>query len=113
SKQLEVEVQSQSALAKVAPTVDLIVNTTPVGMWPNVDESPWPENVPIPSRAVIYDLIYRPMQTKFMQQAKAAGARAIGGLGMLVHQGAAAFELWTGQQAPADVMRLAALEALK
>ncbi len=113
SKQLEIEVQPLSALAKVAPTVDLIVNTTPVGMWPNVEESPWPDQVPIPSGVVIYDLIYRPMQTKFMQQAEAAGARAIGGLGMLVYQGAAAFELWTSQQAPADVMRAAALEALK
>ncbi|MCQ3932640.1 MAG: shikimate dehydrogenase [Chloroflexi bacterium] len=113
SKQLEIEVQPLSALAKVAATVDVIVNTTPVGMWPNVEESPWPEYVPIPSGVVVYDLIYRPMQTKFMQQAEAAGARAIGGLGMLVYQGAAAFELWTGQQAPADVMRAAALEALK
>ncbi|KAB2866106.1 MAG: shikimate dehydrogenase [Anaerolineae bacterium] len=113
SKQLEIEVQSLSALPKIAPTVEAIVNTTPVGMWPNVDESLWPDEVPIPSGVVIYDLIYRPMQTKFMRQAEAAGARAIGGLGMLVYQGAAAFELWTGQQAPADVMRAAALEALK
>lgn len=113
SKQLEVEVQSQSALAKIAPTVDLVVNTTPVGMWPKVDESPWPDHVPIPNGTVVYDLIYRPMQTKFMQQAQSAGARVIGGLGMLVYQGAAAFELWTGQQAPADVMHAAALAALK
>ncbi|MBI5930311.1 MAG: shikimate dehydrogenase [Chloroflexi bacterium] len=113
SKQLEIDVQSQSALAKIAPTADVIVNTTPVGMWPKVDESPWPANVPIPSGAVVYDLIYRPIETTFMQQAVAAGARAIGGLGMLVYQGAAAFELWTGQQAPVEVMRAAALAALK
>lgn len=110
SKQLDIEVQPQSALAKIAPTVNLIVNTTPVGMWPNVDESPWPENVPIPGGAVVYDLIYRPMETKLMQQAMATGAHAIGGLGMLVYQGAAAFELWTGQQAPVEVMRTAALK---
>lgn len=105
SHQLQITVQPLSALAQVAPTSDLIVNCTPVGMWPHVEDSPWPDEVPIPAGVICYDLIYRPAQTRWMQQAAAAGAQVIGGLGMLVYQGASAFELWTGHEAPVDVMR--------
>jgi shikimate dehydrogenase len=105
SRRYDIEVQPDSALAKVAPTVDLIVNCTPVGMWPKSDESPWPDDTPIPPAAIVYDLVYRPAETRLLQQAQAAGARAIGGLGMLVYQGAASFELWTAQRAPVGVMR--------
>ena len=58
----------------------------------------------------LYDMVYRPAQTKLMAQVEAAGGRAIGGLGMLVRQGAAAFKLWTGVEPPLDVM-FAALQA--
>jgi shikimate dehydrogenase len=92
--------------------VALIVNTTPLGMWPDVDASPWPAQVPFPQGATLYDTIYRPQQTRLMQQASAAGLRAIGGIGMLVQQGAAAFAFWTGQAAPADVMLEACLSRL-
>lgn len=95
-----------------AAQLNLIVNCTPVGMWPAVDESPWPEGVPIPPDVTLYDLVYNPDRTALMAQAEAAGARAIGGLGMLVEQGAIAFALWTGQQPPRDVMRAAAEHAL-
>ncbi len=92
---------------------DLIVNCTPVGMWPQDNESPWPDHVPIPATAVVYDMVYRPAKTRLIRQAEAAGARAIGGLGMLVKQGAAAFRLWTGREAPLDVMTQAAQKALE
>jgi shikimate dehydrogenase len=82
----------------------LIVNCTPAGMWPNVDVSPWAEDVPFPYGVTVYDLVYRPAKTKLMQQAEANGGRAIGGLGMLVRQGAAAFKIWTGVMPPIDVM---------
>jgi shikimate dehydrogenase len=74
----------------------LIVNCTSAGMEPNENTSPWPHDLPFPKNAVLYDLVYKPRLTKLMQQAEAAGARAIGGIGMLAEQGAAAFELWTG-----------------
>jgi shikimate dehydrogenase len=57
-------------------------------------------------------LVYNPEETRLIVQARAAGAKAVGGLAMLVHQGARAFELWTGQEAPVDVMRAAAEQAL-
>lgn len=100
-------------LAQISGSVDLIVNCTPVGMWPNVDASPWPDDIPLPVGATIYDMIYRPEQTRLMQQANAAGLPAYNGLGMLVQQGAAAFEIWTGQQAPLAVMQQAAKRALQ
>lgn len=112
SRQLHVEVQPQSVLAKIVPTADLIVNCTPVGMSPNIDESPLGDDIDIPHTCAVYDLVYRPAQTKLMTQAENAGARAIGGLGMLVYQGALAFELWTRQEAPIEVMREAAEKAL-
>ena len=83
-----------------------------MGMWPNVDASPWPGDVSFPSGALVYDLVYRPERTRFLQQAEAAGCATQGGLEMLVMQGAAAFELWTGQKPPLDVMMAAARAAL-
>ena len=85
----------------------LIINTTPVGMFPHVDQSPWPDDLPFPPHTVVYDLIYNPAQTKLMQQATAAGCRAYNGLGMLLYQGAQAFTLWTGQQPDLAIMRQA------
>ena len=99
-------------LGEVHSRVDLIVNCTPLGMWPNVDASPWPESVPLPLDAAVYDMVYRPARTLLLRQADAAGLNAIGGLGMLVRQGAAAFQRWTGQDAPYDIMLAAARQVL-
>jgi shikimate dehydrogenase len=82
----------------------LIVNTTPLGMAPDVDASPWPEHRPLPAHAFVYDLVYNPTETKLMRQARAAGCRSTNGLGTLVRQGAHAFRLWTGQEADLNVM---------
>jgi shikimate dehydrogenase len=90
---------------------DLLVNTTPVGMWPKTDASPWPESLPMPGHWTVYDLVYNPVETRLLAQASAAGATTIGGLGMLVHQGALAFKLWTGQMPPTEIMHAAAERA--
>ncbi|MFN8379211.1 MAG: shikimate dehydrogenase [Anaerolineae bacterium] len=90
----------------------LIVNCTTVGMYPHIDQSPWPDDIPFPSDVTAYDMVYRPRRTRFLEQAEAAGARAIGGLGMLVRQGAASFRIWTGVEPPVDVMTRAAEAAL-
>lgn len=74
----------------------LIVNCTSAGMWPRDNENPWPEDAPMPSEGVLYDLIYKPRVTKLMEQAQANSLHVIGGIGMLAEQGAAAFEKWTG-----------------
>ena len=71
-------------------------------MSPNIENSPWPTNLSYPQRAAFYDLVYNPRDTKFVLGARAAGLRAITGLGMLVEQAALAFELWTGYIVPLE-----------
>lgn len=100
-------VHAWDQLSGLLPHADLIVNTTPIGMSPHVDQSPLTDEqaAQIRSNAIAYDLIYVPNPTRFLQQAQKQGAAAIDGLEMLVQQGAAALEIWTGQSVPDDVMR--------
>ena len=101
---------TREVVAEVASGIDLVVNTTPLGMSPHEQGNPWPADVPFPRQAVAYDLIYAPRETSFLRLAKAAGAQTLNGLPMLVYQGAHSFELWTGQPAPVETMFAAALE---
>jgi len=87
---------------------DLLVNTTPVGMHPDVSRSPWPDGLPFPHGAAVYDLVYNPVETQLVRKARQTGHPAVTGLGMLVEQAALAFERWTGREAPRQVMRRAA-----
>lgn len=97
----------------VTERLDIIVNTTVLGMkgGPAEGESPLPAAA-IQSSALVCDLVYNPADTPFLQAARSVGARTLGGLPMLVYQGAIAFELWTGQRAPTAVMFAAAGKAL-
>jgi shikimate dehydrogenase len=95
------------AAGSLPTDVRLIVNTTPVGMQPNADASPWPAELPFPDAACLYDLVYAPRQTLLVQSALNAGLAAANGLGMLVEQAALAFEIWTGQPADRVTMRAA------
>jgi len=104
---------ASETLIESARSADLLVNATPVGMWPRKEESIWPEKVPVPRHLAVFDLIYNPLETKLLQQAREAEAHPIGGLEMLVGQGALAFERWTGRSAPIEVMRQACERALK
>ena len=83
---------------------DLVVNATSLGMWPQVDTTPWPEELPFPSHSLLFDLVYNPRETRLMRHALRGGASAVGGLRMLVHQGAEAFALWTGREPPVETM---------
>src|SRR5690606_22205386 len=82
----------------------LIVNTTPIGMSPNINESPLPENLSLPSNVFIYDLVYNPRETKLVKDVKQNGNQAATGLGMLIEQAALAFELWTGKQPTREIL---------
>jgi shikimate dehydrogenase len=96
SSKLEVIELTPKAIEQTGLRSDLIVNTTPMGMHPNVDNCAWPEGIPLPERACIYDVVYNPMETKFLKLASAAGLPCRNGLGMLVEQAALSFERWTG-----------------
>ncbi len=90
---------------------DLVVNATPIGMLGNGD-APAVDATLFHSNQLVVDLVYAPPITPTIQAARAAGAHAVGGLGMLVHQAAHAFTLWTGQEAPLPAMSAAAMAAL-
>jgi len=94
---------TEASLAEGARQADIIINATSVGMRPD-DPALLPPHVFKP-RHIVCDLIYKPSVTLLLKQAQAAGAKTINGLGMLVHQGALAFEIWTGRRPPIGVMR--------
>ncbi len=78
-------------------------------MQPEIDESLVPARL-LKKGLVVFDIVYNPLKTKLLAEAEKKGARVIGGIEMLVQQGAAAFELWTGRKAPVEVMRGAAYQ---
>jgi len=88
-------------------TFDLLINATPVGMIPNMEQSPLPENLSLPSNVFVYDLVYNPRETKLVRDARAQGLSATTGLGMLIEQAALSFELWTEHTLSREIMRAA------
>jgi shikimate dehydrogenase len=90
-----------------AAEVDLLVHATPLG-WKASDPLPLDEKqFPLRRARAVYDMIYRPAETPLVKAARAAGCRAANGLGMLLYQGARAFELWSGRAAPTESMKRA------
>jgi shikimate dehydrogenase len=108
---------TSETLIESARTADLLVNATTVGMWPQADDTIWPEDVPIPAHLTVFDLVYNPLVTRLLQQARQSGAHGVDGLGMLVRQGALALDLWTNMGLLVDdvtaPMRTACEQALK
>jgi shikimate 5-dehydrogenase len=91
----------------------IFINATSVGMHPNVDESPLGERLPeFSSDTLVFDTIYNPIETKLLRQAKAAGAKTVGGVEMFVRQAARQFEAWTAKPAPIDIFRRVVEERL-
>ena len=102
------------SLRTAASRSRLIVNCTSLGMagGPGQGETPMTADA-IPPHTLVCDLVYNPSVTPLLREAEAAGAKTLGGLSMLVYQGAAAFEIWTGEDAPVRVMFKAAEQALR
>ncbi|HJN92556.1 MAG TPA: shikimate dehydrogenase [Dehalococcoidia bacterium] len=106
-------IDSEGAPAALA-ACDLVVNCTPVGLRGSETESQMPfEVAQLQAEVQVVDLIANPLQTPLVLAAKARGLAAVGGLPMLVYQGAASFELWTRQAAPVDIMFAAAEAAMR
>ncbi len=87
----------------------LVINATPVGMYPDVDCSPIQDPSAFHPRLVVYDSIYNPKETKLMRLVRSRGAKSFNGLDMLVYQGAKSLEIWTGRKSPVEVMREAVM----
>ncbi len=102
---------SRSELTKVIKQADVLINATTVGMHPNVGQTLVTADM-MHRGLVVNDIVYKPLETRLLREAKRAGARTVDGLGMLVHQGALSFEIWTGKRAPIKVMEAAARREL-
>jgi shikimate dehydrogenase len=109
-KQLTAIHIDEASLTSLDPAPGLIINTTPLGMFPHQDASPWPKDLVFPIRAAVYDLVYNPAETALIRAAREGGLRVANGLGMLVEQAALSFEIWTGLDAPREVIRQAVQE---
>ncbi len=90
---------------------DVLINATSVGMYPNTSQNLVSSEWLKPDLCVM-DIVYNPVETRLVKNAKAVGARVIGGIEMLIHQGAESFEVWTGRSAPLKVMKEALLDKL-
>jgi shikimate dehydrogenase len=102
---------SAEVLKEEMKTADILVNATPVGMHPDVNMSPVPLDL-LRRDLCVMDIIYNPLETKLVKDAKAVGAKVVLGLEMLLYQGAVSFEIWTNCPAPVDIMKKAALSKL-
>lgn len=91
---------------------DILINATSVGMRPNDDETPVKKEL-LHGNLTVFDIVYDPLETRLLREAKSVGAKTVDGLSMLVHQGALSFEIWTGVKAPVEVMREAALKKIR
>jgi shikimate dehydrogenase len=91
---------------------DILINATSVGMKPRPDQTPVPIEL-LRKNLAVMDIVYNPLETKLARDAKTLGAKVISGVEMLIYQGAASFEIWTGKSAPVEVMRKAALTHLQ
>ncbi|MCL2359489.1 shikimate dehydrogenase [Candidatus Bathycorpusculum sp.] len=91
---------------------DILINATSIGMKPRPDISPVPPKL-LRSNLSVMDIVYNPLETRLIKDAKEAGAKIVNGVEMLIYQGVAAFEIWTGKSAPVDVMRKTALNHLQ
>ncbi len=94
------------------PSTDILINTTSLGMYPEVCSAPPIDLKLLPCHALVCDIVYNPGQTLLLQRATANGLATLPGLGMLAYQGAAALEIWLGARAPVDIMKAVLREQL-
>ena len=104
--------QPAQGVLQIPADTDILINATPIGFTPNADALPEIDYDTISSSMVVSDVVFDPVQTRFLQEAAARGARTFTGIGMLVQQGALNFTYWTGEEAPVDVMYQALEDAL-
>ncbi|QRF23092.1 shikimate dehydrogenase [Alicyclobacillus sp. TC] len=112
SRHLEVNFVSWANRHQDLDSYEWIINATPVGMWPNIDESPLEQIDGLHAGQIVQDIVYRPLQTKFLLDAKKQGAKVLDGVTMLAGQGAESLQFWLSAPAPLLEMETAARQAL-
>jgi len=101
-----------SGLKGLLREADILINTTTLGMHPNIDTA-IATSEELHSDLTVFDIVYNPLETRLLREAKATGAKTVSGILMLVYQGAEAFKLWTGIEPPVELMKKTVLEALQ
>jgi len=102
---------SKETLESLLNDADILINTTPIGMYPNVNKSPISKEL-LTDRLFVYDIIYNPLQTQFLKDASEIGCKTLNGLDMFVNQGALAFEWWTDIKPNKNTMKEKIIEIL-
>jgi len=102
---------TRDSLFEALRDADILINATSVGMYPKSKQTVATRKI-LHSGMVVFDIVYNPVKTLLLSEAEAAGAKTIPGVGMLVHQGAEAFKIWTNHSPPVEVMRRAVMEGL-
>ncbi len=103
---------NDESLEKRVQDVDILIQCTPIGMYPKTNNTPVPKRF-LRNSLVVFDVIYNPFKTRLLKEAEETGCVVVSGIDMFVYQAALQFELWTKQSAPIDVMKKALLENLK
>jgi len=101
---IEGKVSNENVLKQEIEKTDILINCTPIGMYPKVDISPVPKSL-LHSELFVFDVIYNPLKTQLMKDAAEIGCRTLGGLDTLVNQGVLAFEWWTGKSPNSTLMK--------
>ena len=102
---------SEKTLKTLASSVDILINTTPIGMYPKIDISPISKDL-LNENLYVFDVIYNPLQTRLLKDAKEIGSKTLNGLDMFINQGALAFEWWTGKKPNVKLMKKKIIEQL-
>ena len=102
---------SEKTLRTLAYSVDILINTTPIGMYPEIDISPISKDL-LNENLFIFDIIYNPLQTRLLKDAKEIGSKTLNGLDMFINQGALAFEWWTDKKPNVKLMKEKIVEQL-
>lgn len=108
----KVEGRGLSGLKTLLQDADVLINTTTLGMHPNADTAIATAEE-LHSGLTVFDIVYNPLETRLLKEAKTSGAKPVSGVSMLVYQGAEAFRLWTGIEPPVELMKKTVLEALQ
>ncbi len=103
---------NDEVLSRHIKEVDILINSTSLGMYPNINETPVPKEI-LHEELVVFDIVYNPLKTKLLREAEEVGAKTIDGVGMLVHQGAETLRIWLDIDPPIDLMRETLLSHLK
>jgi shikimate dehydrogenase len=98
------KISNETIIKEEIKDTDILINATPLGMYPKVDSSPISKDL-LHSELFVFDVVYNPLETKLMKEAAEIGSKILGGLDMLVNQGVLAFEWWTGKTPNSELMK--------